>query len=436
METPKMHEEHLKNLRDRRNATWHQAQALLDRAGRAKRDFTPPEEAEWRRMNDEIDLDDITIREAQERETREKESATAREAYAHIRTDANVGPTVDPHRVTTGERESAALREFLTGRGEQHLNVNVSAVMDEKKAIRAGADTRELRSILQEDVTALGGAVVPTSFSRRLVDWLEFYSGARRLDVSHYVTPDGSALTIPVVSSHGTATLTGEGTALAENDATFSNVTLHAWKYGSLTQVSSEMIADSGVDLLAFVAQDVARQIGRATDIGYTSGNGTAQPTGIMPSFGIGGTAQTLSTGIPSFANLIDLQYSIAPAYRQRGAQWFGHNTSFAKLRKVVDSTGRPMWSPSMEQGEPDRLLGSECVMGPNVSAFSTAATTHSLAFGWFGGFAIRDAGSISLLRSDDFSFSQDLVTFRGLLRTDSAVIDSHSVKVMLEPTT
>jgi HK97 family phage major capsid protein len=431
-----MYEKHLKNLRDRRNATWHQAQALLDLAQRAKRDFTPAEEAEWRRMNDSIDADDVEIRDRQERESRDHEAGIAREAYAYIRTDGADGPTVDPNRVTVEERESATLREFLTGRGEQHLNVNVASAMDEKRLIRAGADTNELRSIMQEDVTALGGAVIPTSFSRRLVDWLEFYSGARRLAVSHYVTPDGSALTIPVVSSHGTATLTGEGTALAENDATFSTVALHAWKYGSLTQISNEMIADSGVDILAFVAQDVARQIGRATDISYTSGSGTAQPTGIMPSFGIGGTAQTLSTGVPSYANLIDLQYSIAPAYRQRGAQWFGHNTSFAKLRKVVDTTGRPLWSPSLEVGEPDRLLGSEVVMGPNVSAFSTAATTHSLAFGWFGGFAIRDAGSVSLVRSDDFAFSEDLVSFRGLLRTDSNVIDSHAVKVMLEPTT
>ena len=86
--------------------------------------------------------------------------------------------------------------------------------------------------------------------------------------------------------------------------------------------------------------------------------------------------------------------------------------------------------------GEPDRLLGSEVVMGPNVSAFSTAATTRSLAYGWFGGFAIRDAGPVSLVRSDDFALSTDLVSFRGLSRVDSNVIDSHAVKVMLEPTT
>jgi hypothetical protein len=145
-----MYEKHLKNLRDRRNATWHQAQALLDRSQRAKRDFTPAEEAEWRRMNDSIDADDIEIRDRQERETRDREAGIAREAYAHIRTDANVGPTVDPHRCTEEERDSATLREFLTGRGEQHLNVNVAAVMDEKRLIRAGADTTELRSILRK----------------------------------------------------------------------------------------------------------------------------------------------------------------------------------------------------------------------------------------------------------------------------------------------
>jgi HK97 family phage major capsid protein len=424
-------------LIEERQRAWDANKALLDRATRQKRDLTPEEQRAWDRANAAIDQADEAIKTYETRERQEGEADIAREAYNGLKDHRGVGGKLDPTHLTDEERFNSKLRELVDGNGTQYLNVLLAPAMAHKRLIRLGADAKELRTIIQEDSATLGGNAVPTAFSRRLVDWLEFYSGVRRLDVTYYNTGGGETLTVPTVSSHGTASIKGEGTALAEVDPTFATTTFHSWKYGSLTQVTDEMIADSGVDILAFVARDCARGVGRACDVDYTVGNGAQKPTGLMNHAGTGATAQTGSTGVPSYSNLIDLCYSVGPLYRAQGPQWFSLDTNFAKIRKITDSQNRPLWEPSLQLGEPDTLLGAECVSGPNVSAFATPATTiYPLAYGWFGGYAIRDVGALRFERSSDFAFSQDIVTFRTVLRTDGNIIDSHAVKVLADPST
>ena len=66
-----------------------------------------------------------------------------------------------------------------------------------------------------------------------------------------------------------------------------------------------------------------------------------------------------------------------------KGREWFTLDTNAAKIRRITDTTGRPLWEPTLTAGEPDRLLGYPMVLDPNVAAFATAGGTH-MAFGNF----------------------------------------------------
>jgi len=100
-----------------------------------------------------------------------------------------------------------------------------------------------------------------------------------------------------------------------------------------------------------------------------------------------------------------------------------------AAIRKLKDGEGQYLWQPSQQVGTPDRLLGFEVVTDPNVAA--TGVNNNSVAFGDFSTFYIRDVGAVRIERSDDFAFNADLVTWRGVLRTDSDLIDlTGSVKL------
>lgn len=415
--------DYVNNLQESRQRDWDAGKELLDRATSENREFTGEEQAQWEAINAAIDEKDEQIRSFLDREQRDREAAVAREADARI-----MSPAVIERRDQARVRE---MFEFLRGE-RRSLDVDLSAARAEKRAIRSGYEARDLI----EDTTTAGGYAVPTDLERRLVDFLEFYTGARQLNVTVLTTNSGNPLDIPTVATHGTAALKGEGTALAEADPVLGKTTLNAWKYGVLTQVSSELIADAAVDVLGFVAEDTARGIGRATDTDYITGSGSSKPKGIISSgASVGATAQTVATGVPSYGNLIDLVYSVNPVYRARGAQWLMLDTSGAKIRKILDTTGRPIWEPNVQAGEPDRLLGYGVVYDPNVAAFATAAGT-AMAFGDFRGFYIRDVAGLRFERSDEFAFSSDLVTFRTVLRTDSDYVDANGVRLLKMPTT
>lgn len=417
--------DYLSNLRDARQHAWTEAKELIERAERENREFTAEEHGKWTAINADIDAKDEQIRGLLEIEHREREAAEARSAYE---------PVIGSAEIERRDRKAVDdMTRFLAGE-IRTLDLDLRGVAREKRAIRSG-QVVELRDHV-EDVTTSGGYTVPTSFARSLYDYLEWYSGARQLGVTVLTTAGGESLQFPNVATHGTAALRGEGTALGENDAQFGQVTLNAWKYGQLVQVSSELLEDSGVDLLGFVAEDAARGIARATDADYVTGSGTSKPKGIITTQPVGATAQTGSTGVPSMANLIDLVYSVNPVAR-RGAQFFTLDTNAAKIRKITDTTGRPLWEPSSIVGTPDTLLGYPVIEDPNVAAFGTAGGT-AMAFGNFRGFYIRDVGTLRFERSDEFAFSSDLVTFRAVLRTDSDWVSGASgeVKFLKMPTT
>lgn len=417
---------YLNQLRDARQRAWHEAKELLEVAEREARELTGEEQAKWDTINADIDEKDAQIRSFLDIEQREREASVARAAYEPVIAEAEI--------TRRAEKQVDDMTRFL--RGEiRSLDLDLAPAWREKRLIRSGADARELRD-LTGDVAAAGGNTVPTSFQRQLVEYVEFYTGARNLNVTVLTTAGGEALEIPRVATRSTAAIRGEGTAIGEVDATFGKTTLNAWKYGVLTQVSSELLADTGIDMLGFIARDTAQAIARITDADYVTGSGTNKPKGIISTQSVGATAQTAATGVPSYGNLVDLVYSVNPEARSLGAYWFTLDTNAAKIRRITDTTGRPLWEPTLTAGQPDRLMGYEVVLDPNVAAFATAGGTH-LAFGNFSNYYIRDVGTVRFERSDEFAFGSDLVTFRTVMRTDGDYVggvDGH-VKFLVAPT-
>jgi HK97 family phage major capsid protein len=136
----------------------------------------------------------------------------------------------------------------------------------------------------------------------------------------------------------------------------------------------------------------------------------------------------------------VSLVYSVENIYRDGGASWLMQDSFAGVIRKLVDTTGQPLWQPGITQGlipgQPDTLLGYPIYRTPFLSAVGTAAGTP-MAFGnWADGFVIRDAGTVRIERSIDFAFSTDLVTIRAVVRTDAKVRDQRAINVALAPTT
>jgi len=184
------------------------------------------------------------------------------------------------------------------------------------------------------------------------------------------------------------------------------------------------MVEDQGVDVLGFLAEQTGVALGVRLNTDFTVGTGSGQPRGLMIDTTLGVTGAASVAGAFSADNLIDLVYSVNQAYRaQPGCGFQMRDASIASTRKLKDSSGRYLFEPSLQAGQPDTLLGFPLTSNPDVAA--VAALARSVSFGLTPKYFVRQVGEVRLDRSDEFAFNADLITFRASVRADGALIDT-----------
>ena len=375
-----------------RQRAWEAAKSLLDKAAAEKRDLTSEEEQSYQRMNAELN-----------------ERAARIEA---LKADA--------------EREAkieAATRDIAA-----QVRPAAQAVSNDTDVIRSMArgETRSFTFETRDVVKTSSGAPVPTSFFDRVIEQARLVGPM--LDTSTVLrTAGGENLQIPSQAGWSTAAITGEGTAIAESDPTFNSfITLGAYKYSFLVQLSRELIEDSGVDILAFLATQTGNALGFKVNNDLTVGTGTTLPLGIVTA---ASSAVTGTASGPTFTadNLIDLAYSLDGAARRLpGVGWMMNTQSLGVVRKLKDNNGSYIFSPALADGN-DRVLSYPVFENPAMA--SNASATKSVIFGHLPSYYVRMAGGLRLDRSDDFAFSADLVTFRASMRVDGNLPQTSHVK-------
>lgn len=394
--------DYAERLIESRARAWEQAKALLDSAEAENRELTAEERQSWDSMNADIDAKDRQIQELLDSEER---SAKADEARARFEALAR------PQRQEAEGRargEMEELASFLRGESGQR-----SLTVVEKRD-------------LVKSVAASGGNTVPTSFRSLLMEHLIDTASIRQSNVTVLTTDKGEDLQVPKTSAYSTASLISEGSAITESDATFGQVTLQAFKYAILIQVSRELLDDSAVNLADFLARQAGRAVGDKSGEHQTAGDGSSKPNGIVTASSSGASA---ASGAVAADNLIDLYHSVIAGYRRNGT-WMMRDATAKEVRKLKDTTNQYLWAPGLVVGTPDTLLGRPVVTNPHMAAIGTGA--KSVVFGDFGGYFIRDVNGVMFERSDEFAFNADLVTFRCIFRTDGDLVDTNAVKHLL----
>ncbi len=308
----------------------------------------------------------------------------------------------------------------------------VAAPSNDVETIRSLA-RGEIRSaefgVERRDVTkGSTGSPVPTSFYDQVI-MLARAVGPMLSVGTTLNTTGGEALQIPRLSTYSTGTVNSEAATLGESDPAFSAfITLNAFKYGFLTQVSRELLEDSGVNVLDLLAMNCGNALGFAVNTALTTGTDTTEPNGIVTAAGSGVTGGTGVAGAFTYANLVSLYYSLDPAARALpGTGFMAKGSSIAAMRTLQDGNGGFVFQPSMSESTPDRVLGVPLIENPAMAAAATSA--KSVIAGHFPSYYVRTVGGIRLDRSDDFAFSADLVTFRCTFRVDGDLPQSSHVK-------
>lgn len=408
-----------KRLRDRRLNVWEQAKGIAERAVEENRALSAEEQGQWDSLNEELDNLDKRIKSALDTEQRARD---ADDAFDRLQGKPQVRGGMPENRADT------ELRAFLRGEAGAPRFIDVRP--------EPGMPSLNLRA-LSKLTTGAGGNTVPTSFYDQLVAHLIEVSGVMQTNPTVLNTNSGETLQIPKTTSHSTAASAAEASQLPSSDPAFGLVSLGAYKFGWTGRVSRELVDDTGVDLSGYLAMQAGRALGNKFGADLVTGTGTSQPTGFMTSATIGVTGTTTAVGgAAQYNDLVDLQYSVIAPYRSsRSCYWIMKDATVGGLRKIKDTTGQPIWQPSMQVGAPDLLLGKPIVSDPFMPAVATGA--QSIAFGDFSQFFVRMVGGIRFERSDDFLFDSDMVAYRAVLRGDGSLVDlTGAIKTYKGPAT
>lgn len=342
---------------------------------------------------------------------------------------------VDEHQITRNAKNGKELSE-----SQKAFNVFLRKSFKDMTVDEALA----VRNTMSTTTTTQGGYTVQSEVAAQLIDALKAY-GFMRQEASQITTAQGNPLSFP--TSDGTAE-TGEwiaqNTTATAADPSFGTVAVNVFKASSkVVAVPYELLQDSEIDIQGMIFTRLAQRIGRISNVGYTTGGGTTDPNGLVTAAAVGKTGTTGQTLTIIYDDLVDLIDSLDAAYLghsgtsldkpEAGPCFMMSQTMRRVVRKIKDTAGRPIWTPSYDagitKGIPDMLMGYPVCLNNDLAV--PAANAKSLAFGRLDKYLIRDAMDVTMFRFDDSAYAKlGQVGFLAWARTGGNLLDTASVKL------
>lgn len=393
----------INELREIRAKTWNAMESFLETHANEKGVLSKEDDTAYMKM--EKELEDLT------NEIKRRERKDAIEAELNK-------PVTEP---LTGKPMKAMDDDEKKGRASSAYKKSFWNMMRNKNINAA------IMNALSEGTDSEGGFLVPDEFEHTLVEALEEENIFRKL--AHVINTSSGDRKIPVVASKGSASWVDEEGTITESDDSFGQVSIGAYKLGTLIKVSNELLNDSVFDLESYISKEFARRIGTKEEDAFFNGDGSGKPVGIFHTTGgadVGVTA-TSATAITA-DEIIDLFYSLKAAYRKK-AVWVLNDSTVKAIRKLKDNNGNYLWQPSLTSGTPDTILGRPVFTSSYVPSIEAGAKT--IAFGDFSYYWIADRQGRNFKKLSELYAATDQTGFVATQRVDGKLVLSEAIKVI-----
>lgn len=386
-------------MRNKRAKLWNTMEGFLDTHRNDMGVLSAEDDATYSKM--ERDLDSLT------NEIKRMERRDAIEAELNK-------PVNQP--ITEAPERAASLKPDKVGRASDAYKEDFDRHLRGKVLVH---------NVLSEGTDADGGYLVPEDFERDIVTALEEENVIRSL--AKVITTQHERK-IPIATGHSTAQWTAENAAYTESNPTFGQKQIDAFKLTDLARVSVELLQDSAFDIEDYLMKEFARAFGIAEEEAFCVGTGTNQPTGIF-------TANGGTVGVTAAANnaitadeLISLVYALKSPYR-RNAKFLMNDATISAIRKLKDQNGAYLWQPSLQAGQPDRLLGYDLYTSPYVPTMAAGALT--VAFGDFKNYWIGDRAGRTVQRLNELYATNGQIGYVATERVDGKVILPEGIQLL-----
>ena len=383
-------------MREKRAKLWNTMEGFLDTHRNDKGVLSAEDDATYANM--EQDLNDLS------NEIRRMERRDAMEAELNKPVNQPITSQPEKHESEKKGRASNAYKE------------------DFGRHLRGKAP---IHNVLSESTDQDGGFLVPEEFENYIVTGLDAANVIR--SIAKVITTHNDRK-IPVAVGHSVANWTPENGAFTESNPTFGQKQIDAHKLTDLIRVSVELLQDSAFPLEEYIANEFARAFGAAEEEAFCVGTGSGQPTGIF-------TANGGQVGVTAAANnaitadeLINLVYALKSPYR-RNPGFLMNDATISAIRKLKDGNGVYLWQPSLQAGEPDKLLGYDLYTTPYAPTM--AAGAYTVAFGDFQNYWIGDRAGRTVQRLNELYATNGQIGYVATERVDGKVILAEGIQLL-----
>lgn len=299
-------------------------------------------------------------------------------------------------------------------------------------AIRGGF-RNDAADYLREGLDSKGGYLVPTEMNDAIITKLAQANVVRQLAT---VITTESKHKIPILASQPSASWIAEGQEIPLKEENFSQLELDAHKLAAGTKISNELLADSAYNLENFFVEEFGKSLAAAEEDAFINGGADSdtinRPTGILTSLDSDNYVAALSTNQFDIDDLINAAYSLPRPYRQN-ASWLMHDSFLQKIRQQK-SNYQYFWTPSIVEGEPEKILGYPVYSSPfmpEAPAAQNAAGKPICLFGDFSRYYIADRGTRIFKPLFELFAVSDLSAFLMIERIDGKLIDKNSMRLL-----
>lgn len=363
----------------------------------------------------------------------------AEEARVKAAQSATEIPNYEEFVNTVLDKMEAKARELVTPVDLKYGKLPVDLTEEEKKmpaqvqdAIKANKFFRALykkdtayltstKAINIEGDNARGGYLTNPEFNKEVFRFLEEYGVIPKY--AKKLKMNSQKMLLPISDGRMTGAFVSEASLKPESNPTWTRKELSRKEYAVLSVVSKQFLEDSEVNLMDYMAADVAEDFAYAMD--YQGLRGTGSPiTGIIGTSGVN-VMRTSGTDFGATVTgdkIIDMVHSLSPS-RSRGAALIMHRTVFAQIRKLKATGGSEEYI-FQDLGTPNSYMiaGYPVILSEAMPAYDAAlpaADTAYIIFGNLQNVILGDRNSLEVAMTTDATigsnnlFEKNLIGFR-----------------------
>lgn len=376
----------LKKLIEKRAKLVEEMQKMIESAATENRAFNADEDKRFTEIENEIKAVDSTIQ-AEER---------ARNYGKKVQAGTNEN---------SEEVEKRAFADYLRGKSV------------------------EMRSGEQNVTMSNNSAIIPTTIANKIIDSVtEMCPILAGADVYH----EKGTLKIPkwtlANTTHDvTFGYASEFSELVADSGKFTSVDLGGYLAGGLVLVGRSVMNSATFNISDFIVRKIAEKASIFVEHEMLVGTGSSAAQGATAT---SNSVTAAATNAITLDELITLQSSVKTAY-QANACWTMHPTTFTVLKKLKDTTNRPLLESDPSKPFPYTILGKPVYLSDSMPTIAAGAKT--ILYGDYSGLSVnfREDIGIDILREK--YATQHAIGINAWLEFDSKISDENKLAVLIQ---